>query len=124
MKILYCLICHTIVSPFPDPDRVRFCDCGQSSVRWIDPYAGKLEVKSVALDKIRVIGLDNRMLRAAQLGPPDGSGQRPDKNKWWRDMHGQTTSDAHGYLFSDKLRDCWAIIIKQGESGDITWVNG
>lgn len=124
MKVLYCITCATIVSPFPDSSQVRFCDCGQASVRWIDPYAGKLEVKAMRLDKTRVIGMDNRMLGAAQYGPPDGPGDRPDKNEWWRHLHEVGTADAQGYLFSEKLRNCWAVIIQQGESGDITWIAG
>lgn len=124
MKVLYCLTCTTIISPFPSPDRVRFCDCGQACVRWIDPYTGKLEVKAVDLEKVRVIGLANTMLEAATLGPPDGSGYRPDKNFWWRGQHRVTTENTTGYLFSQELRNCWAIIIKEGESGDITWIAG
>lgn len=124
MKVLYCLTCSTIISPFSSPDRVRWCDCGQACVRWIDPYAGKLEVKAMNLDKVRVIGMDNRMLAATQVGPPDGPGQRPDKNEWWRNMHTATTSNAPGYLFSQELRSCWAVIIRSGESGDVEWIAG
>lgn len=121
MKVLYCMDCFSIHSPDPSPNKVRFCDCGQASVRWINPTGGQLEVRAQRLDKVRVIGLNNQMLLAAHHadGDPIVTGD------WkWKELHELTSKNAQGYLFHEERRNCWAVIIGQHESGDITWLAG
>lgn len=120
MKLLYCMECTTIISPQPTANRVRFCDCGQASIRWIDPHSGTLEVKALNLSAVRVIGLNNNMLRAAAIGPEEGHST----DDWWRRVHDGLAAEADGYLFNQELRNCWAVIVAQGETSDITWVAG
>ncbi len=115
MKLLLCAECTSFHSPPSQAMAWRSCDCGQAQVRWLDPVAGRLEVRAKSLEHTRVIGLHNGMLQAA-FGP-----QRPLGDAGWRETHEVVCEHAQGYLFQAQRRNCWALIVAPHESGDVTW---
>lgn len=117
MKALFCAGCSSLQSP-PADGQWRHCVCGQSGVRWVDPAAGQLDVWAVDLSRARVIGLHNQMIYAA-FGDPTVPHVRSDAE--WRQFHHDTCRESEGYLFWRGKRDCWAVIVAPGESGDVRW---
>lgn len=64
-----------------------------------------------------MIGFSNMFLQAAVAGWRMG--------EEWRDLHTQCAQQVEpGYLFHANRRDCWAVIVRVGESGDVTFVPG
>ena len=117
MKALFHTNCGSIRSPKTDKSWT-FCDCGQAAMRWTDPARGLAEVWSADPGSARVIGMNNAMLTA---DPPNGS--RKEQGQAWRRMHELSirTVDTH-YLFHADDRACWAVIIRPGDTGDVSRV--
>jgi hypothetical protein len=119
LKALFCGTCSSIQSA-PSDGSWRHCPCGASAVRWTDPDAGRLEVWAADLDRVRVIGLNNQMIYAAFGDPQLGKARGNDD---WRRIHRESCRDVDDlYLFHASRRDCWAVIIAQGETGDVKWL--
>ena len=95
----------------------RWCQCGESAVRWRDGDAGLLEVTSAGgRQHVRVLGINNAYLGLAVNHPPAIAAG-------WRELHHVTCAEiAPHYLFHADRRDCWALVVRPGESGDITFV--
>lgn len=73
MKILYAECCGTLIVPDNQADTPRWCDCGKSSVWWIDPRKGILGIYSVnGIPGVSVIGLNNSLLREPFTKMNDG----------------------------------------------------
>lgn len=118
MKALLCVGCSDIVAPYPQPTRWRSCQCGASSVRWRDPGAGLLELRCRGgPEGVRALGFANPFLSSAV----DGHGDDAE----WRSLHEAVCeSIPPNYLFSARKRGCWAVIIRPGETGDVSYVPG
>lgn len=118
MKALFCPMCADILAPYRKAgEEWRLCQCGHSAVRWRDPYHGTLDVSSASPNhQPIVIGFNNQFLtEGAQLGRLDAQG--------WRELHERTCTDVErNYLFHKERRDCWALIVRQGESGDVFYL--
>ncbi len=124
-KALICLRCSDISAPYPDPARGwRRCPCGAAASRWRDPAAGLLDIRSIyGPDNVVVLGLANPFLTAACTGRPWGDTDAV--NEEWRLLHDRVCEDIPAnYLFSERRRQCWAVVIRPGETGDIRYVEG
>jgi hypothetical protein len=120
-KAALCVHCSDIVSPhrYWQADRLwRWCECDSVGVRWRDGERGLLEVTALhGPEGVRVIGINNQFLVAAVQ---TGSTMTADE---WRVLHDASTEmvDPH-YLFHKERRACWALVVRVGESGDVTFV--
>lgn len=108
-----CTICSQVIGPRSRDQEWTWCaePCIHTAVRWRDPMRGLLEVTSLhGPDGVLVIGLHNAFILAgaSQLG-----------RKAWRELHDRVTADAEGYLFHRDNRDCWAVVVRPGESNDV-----
>jgi hypothetical protein len=65
---------------------------------------------------MRVIGLNNAFLAAAVRAKDSDDAAH-------RQIHDVTCANAPGYLFAAERRNCWALVVKVGESGDVIWVD-
>lgn len=120
-KAALCTVCADIVSPHRawQTDRTwRHCECGQMGVRWRDGDRGLLDVTAVhGPDTILVLGLNNMFLGAALQ---DAASTPRD----WRDLHTATCEQVEpNYLFHVDRRNCWALLTRVGDSGDIIYVD-
>lgn len=120
-KAAICVHCMDIVSPHGDwrTDRSwRWCECDHMAVRWRDGTQGLLEVTAVhGPDFVRVLGINNSFLIGAI---ESGKTFTPEE---WRLFHADSTQlVAPHYLFHKDKRDCWALLVAVGESGDVTFV--
>lgn len=121
-KAAICTHCWDIVSPFRDwavNRSWRWCVCEHAATRWRDGNRGLLEVSALhGPDHVRVQGLNNSFLIAA-FGLP-----KPVTDSWWRDFHRASTDQVEpNYLFHKDRRDCWALLTRVGESGDVFWID-
>jgi hypothetical protein len=123
MKALLCGRCFDIRALEPEGAPTQ-CRCGNVTARWLDPHTGAVRVKANHPRKAFILGLNNRFLYRAVRGFNHeelvaAGGQ------WeaWRQAHKEATS-APGYIFDEKLRGCWACIVRVNETGDIKWEEG
>jgi hypothetical protein len=119
-KAALCVHCSDIVSPHRDwqNDRAwRWCECAHMAVRWRDGAQGLIEVTALhGAGMVRVLGFNNTFLAKAVQHPPAFP-------EMWRELHAVTCHDVpDNYLFHASKRDCWALIVRPGESGDVTFV--
>jgi hypothetical protein len=125
-KAVLCVHCSDIVSPYRawQTDRSwRWCQCGHTGTRWRDGERGLLEVTGLhGPDDLRVIGLNNTFLAYAVATRPPSQGGWTDAE--WRDLHDACAEQvgAH-YLFHRDKRNCWALVVRQGESGDTFFID-
>lgn len=112
---MFCAKCYTFKSF--EEKLWTFCKCNQMVARWVDPGAGTVEVLAEVPARAFIIGMHNGFLRAAIENP-----DRRD-NEFWRGAHDLATL-APDYLFDDKRRRCWAVIIRPGFSSDVSWHHG
>lgn len=91
----------------------RTCKCGNTSARWVDPYAGTAEFRAKDRSKAFLLGLNNHLLEPALRGE---LGMFED----FRLVHERAT-DAPGYVFDKSRASCWAVIVRVGQTGDVTW---
>lgn len=122
-KAAICVGCSDIVSPYPEPaSGWRWCCCRHVAVRWRDPHRGLLDVTALhGPTTVRVLGLNNAFLAAAVQGRPWGEPEAVHEE--WRLLHDQTCEDVEPhYLFSERKRQCWAVVIRPGETGDVRYV--
>lgn len=123
MKAAVCIDCSDILTPYHDWEtnrKWRWCACGHMSTRWQDGRLGIIEVTAMhGLDHVRVLGLNNLFLfEGARLLV-----RHPDA--WWRKLHEQSCDNEHiepHYLFNEARRNCWAVLIRVGETGDVVFV--
>lgn len=120
-KAALCTTCYDILSPYRDWETNRawrWCQCDHIGVRWLDGARGLIEVTSLhGPDYVRVIGIHNGFLAAAikhqRLLFED-----------WRRLHEESTEAVSSdYLFHRDKRNCWALVVRVGESGDVTYVD-
>ncbi|HET6915758.1 MAG TPA: hypothetical protein VFH56_06665 [Acidimicrobiales bacterium] len=116
-KAVICKACSDIVSPNPKwlEDRSwRWCACLHVATRWRDGSTGQIEVVSLhGPNDLRVIGLNNAVIEYAFAKPPTMSDQ-------WRELHRlQGEMVEPYYLFHKDKRDCWALLVRPGESSDV-----
>ena len=113
MKALLCARCVDIRAL--DPNRAWVtCRCGASSARWENPERGTVRVKATHPSYPRILGLNNTFLIKALQAPANTA------VKDWRELHEQAT-DSPGYIFDSSFRDCWACVVRVGETGDVQW---
>lgn len=114
-KAAMCLTCGQIIGPRPrwQEDRAwMWCadPCAHTAVRWRDGGKGHLEVTALHGEgDVAVIGLHNGFVACLADGL-DHAG--------WRRAHERVTQ-APGYLFDSSRRDCWAVLIRPGQSNDV-----
>lgn len=116
-KAMFCIECTDIIAPYSNTNygALRWCQCGATAARWLT-REGKLEVvrSNPAMRWPFVIGLDNAFLTYGVRNKMMAEG--------WRDLHERTTREVpDNYLFHRERRDCWALLVRQGESGDVTY---
>jgi hypothetical protein len=126
-KAVICVHCSDIVSPRRDwqADRSwRWCECDHAGVRWRDGARGLLEVTAVhGPDYVRVLGINNLFLQAAvSANPYSTDGGRTFEQ--WRALHDLACDRVEtNYLFHRGKRNCWALVVRVGESGDVTFID-
>jgi len=126
-KAALCVHCWDIVSPRREwrIDRSwRWCECEHTAVRWRDGDKGLLEVSSLhGPIGVRVIGINNLFLQSAISDNPQAAdGCR--SSEQWRALHDLACDRAAPhYLFHKDQRACWALVVRVGESGDVTFVD-
>lgn len=119
-KAAVCIACMDIVSPrraWRTDRSWRWCECDHTGVRWRDGDRGLLEVTSLhGPDGVRVLGLNNLFLLEALRTSGEG-------NDGWRAWHEATCEQVEPhYLFHKDKRNCWALIVRVGASGDVTFI--
>lgn len=126
-KAALCVHCADIVAPHRDwrADRSwRWCECEHMGVRWRDGARGLLEVTALhGPEFVRVIGINNSYLQAA-VSPNPHTGDAGRTAEQWRALHELACErvEPH-YLFHRDQRNCWALVVRVGESGDVTFVD-
>lgn len=120
-----CVTCTDFVTPLRawQTDRSwRWCQCRETGVRWRDGARGLLEVTSLhGPTSVRVLGLNNIFLQRAVITPQVRGGLSFPE---WRELHDTSCQAVEpGYLFHVDKRDCWALVVRVGESGDVTFVD-
>lgn len=123
MKAALCVSCTDILAPYGDWQinrEWRWCQCRRVGVRWRDGAKGLLEVTSMeGPDYVRVLGINNQVLVMA-CDP----GLSPRSHAEWRTVHEVTCREVEPfYLFHEDKRNCWALLIRPGETGDVTLVD-
>jgi hypothetical protein len=119
-KAALCTHCFDIIAPFRDWQtnrEWRWCQCDHMGVRWREGARGLIEVTAMHGEQhVRVIGLNNSFLEAAV--------QMTLTNDEWRMLHDASVDavEPH-YLFHKDRRACWALVVRAGESGDVTFVD-
>lgn len=108
MKALLCLSCYDIRGLPPDRTPAT-CRCGNVTARWENPLTGTVRVQARDRATARILGLNNRMLT---------SGARTDEE--WKVAHWAATQ-APGFVFDQAHRNCWAAILRVGETADVDW---
>lgn len=112
MKLVFCLKCCDIRSPNKD-ESYTVCNCGNVIFRWSDPERGILKLKARDRNLVRVIGLNNQMLLADINVKFNDDG--------WKEIHQKSCEESTGYLFHKDKRNCWAVVIRVGQSSDVMW---
>ena len=136
MKALYCGECGDLRAPSPNGDWTS-CYCGQAAMRWVDPRKGIAKVRADDKRFVRVIGIHNGFLRFAVSQISNlpsvptieealekleaGNSSRFPNDEDWREFHKTAVEESSGYLFHSSRRACGMVIIRIGESNDITW---
>jgi hypothetical protein len=114
-KAAMCTTCGQIVGPRPkaaDWSVWTWCapPCSHTAVRWRDGAKGLLEVTSLhGPEGVVVIGLHNGFIAGLS---------RVTSAADWRELHDDVTH-APGYLFDSSKRDCWAVLVRPGQSADV-----
>ncbi len=125
-KAVICTHCMDILAPYRDWQTNRgwrWCQCGHAASRWRDGARGLLEVTALhGPQYVRVLGLMNSFLEAAVAGRPWGEPESVHEE--WRLLHDQACEDVpEHYLFNESKRQCWAVVIRPNETGDVTFVD-
>lgn len=126
-KAALCISCADLVSPYRDWDRDRrwrWCQCDEVGVRWRDGARGLLEVTALhGSDYLRVLGINNAFLQLAVWKYPDSpTGSRTAEQ--WRNLHDLTCTEIDPYyLFHTDNRNCWALVVRVGETGDVSFID-
>lgn len=125
MKILYCAKCNGMRSFGVDetgdgPHPWTYCDCKQMAARWENPDLGTVQVLAMVPARTFIIGMNNRFLRGAVML---SAGAHADDNRNWRALHDEAAK-APGFVFDSSNRDCWAAIMRVGDTNDISWHPG
>lgn len=121
MKAMLCTNCSDILAPYRDDGRWRWCQCQLAAVRWRDGTAGLLDVAAFrGPSQVRILGLSNMFLEYGINGGHRLGLMAQD----WRELH-ETCARKVGphYLFHHTNRDCWALIVRVGESADIRFID-
>jgi hypothetical protein len=124
-KAAICVACSDIISPrraWKTDRSWRWCECDHTGVRWRDGDRGLLEVTSFhGPAGVRVLGISNLFLHRA-VADPEARGGLTDEE--WRELHHACAEHVEPhYLFHEDRRACWALIVRVGESGDVTFVD-
>jgi hypothetical protein len=124
VKVALCVTCTDFVTPLRtwQTDRSwRWCQCRETAVRWRDGARGLLEVTSLhGPASVRVLGLSNLFLQQAVTKPQVRDGLSFPQ---WRELHDTSAQavEPH-YLFHVDKRACWALVVRVGESSDVTFI--
>lgn len=118
MKSLFCGKCFSFHSFGVDDTEDQkhpwqYCDCRQMAARWKDPNFGTVEVLAQVPERAFIIGMNNNFLSWAIRG-----GRL--SNEDWQNAHARATV-APDHVFDAHKRNCWACIIRVGETSDINW---
>jgi hypothetical protein len=119
MKAILCGYCNDIKALSPKSPVT--CECGNVTGWWVDSEKGIAKLSAKAKGVVRVIGINNSFL-VAGFNNVYMNGSMSDKE--WRDLSEETCKNAEGYLFHKDRRNCPLVIIKVGESSDISWDEG
>jgi hypothetical protein len=121
MKAALCTTCGQVIGPRPrqaDWSVWTWCadPCAHTAVRWRDGHKGLLEVTSLhGPEGVVVIGLHNGFIA--------GLAEKVTEPEWWRSLHDRVTAEhSDGYLFHRSNRDCWAVLVRPGQSGDVFFI--
>jgi hypothetical protein len=126
-KVAMCLECADIVSPYgawQADRRWRWCQCDEMGVRWRDGGRGLIEVTALhGPDYLRVLGFNNMFLELAMTkNPATSDGSRTAEQ--WRGLHDLACDRVEPrYLFHKDRRGCWALVVRVGESGDVSFID-
>lgn len=90
------------------------CQCGNVRAKWLDERAGTMVADAADREKVRFLGMDNRMLI------PRMSGIGGDAWEVHRTLH-EISTTAPGYVFDKSRAGCWAVIARIGSTGDTRW---
>lgn len=125
MKAALCVNCTDIIAPlraWQTTRAWRWCQCDRVGVRWRDGAKGLLEVAcSDGPAHVRVIGFNNTYLQLVVWGNLAGMPvAAPKTAEEWRTLHDASCEGVEPhYLFHKDKRNCWAVIIRPGQTGDV-----
>lgn len=94
----------------------RACVCGKTEARWVDARKGTAEFKDPGPHDRRycfLLGLNNHLLVPALRGELA-------MFQDFRAAHERATH-APGYIFDREKADCWAVVVRVGQTSDVTW---
>jgi len=112
MKAILCGCCNDFKA-IP-PTGAISCSCGNVQGWWTDSRKGIAKVYAKEKQFARILGIDNSFLIAAY-----SSNNFSDKD--WRDLSELCCKTSEGYLFHTERRNCPFLVIKVGESSDVSW---
>lgn len=119
MKALACGLCGDIraIRARQADDTWTICECGNAAARWIDPWRGTVEFdgrKATERSRCFILGLNNHLLEPALRGE---LGMFQD----FREYH-ELATNAPGSVFDKSRASCWAVLVRAGQTGDVTWL--
>lgn len=95
----------------------RTCKCGVTSAHWVDPFRGTAEFRQPAPpadgSHCFLLGLNNHLLAPALRGELA-------MFEDFRAAHERAT-DAPNHVFDKSRANCWAVIVRVGQTSDVTW---
>lgn len=90
------------------------CQCGNVRARWLDERAGTMVADAGDKAKVRLLGMDNRMLIPMMAGV---GAQTWENSRLLHDI----ATNAPGYIFDKARAGCWAVIALIGSTSDTRW---
>jgi hypothetical protein len=122
MKSLICGYCNDIRSL--RPKGATSCSCGHVTAWWVDAVKGIAKVKAADKEMVRILGMHNTFLQYAFSDELRRVTASWDVHEEWRKMHNLVTEHlSEGYLFNKIRRNCPFVLIRVGESQDVTWAD-
>lgn len=90
------------------------CQCGNVRAKWLDERAGTMVADATDREKVRFLGMDNRMLLPRMLGMGGEA---------WENLRGlhEVSTAGTGFIFDQSRAGCWAVIALIGSTNDTRW---
>jgi AraC-like DNA-binding protein len=116
MKQIVCGLCNDFRAIAPKGQ--VSCRCGNVVGWWVNPERGIAKVYAKYKEYARILGMHNTYLQFAFKEEFENT---PPTFEQWRRAHTLATELSEGYLFHKDKIGCPFVLIKIGESNDVSW---